>query len=520
MSSLESERSSLLDRLADEYARRFRRGERPGLQEYTERYPELTEEIRDLFPAMAGAERAEGARPGDEEQDGDSRAATPPPRQVGDYRIVREIGRGGMGVVYEAEQISLDRRVALKVLPRQASGDRMVRERFRREARAAARLHHTNIVPVYEVGQDRDVRFYAMQFIQGQGLDQVIHELRRLRDRSRLEPDFRATLEDQALAAGEEHAGRELEDQTARDGVDVSAVLRSILAGRFDPAGRAPQPPSEAPRSAPAVADAANLPTEFGTSMERYAAESRPALGRTEVDSAFANDPSGHEPMIPPDGIVPVFASQSSSSAILPGGTQLSLVESGRHAFFRSLAHIGQQVAGGLAYAHARGIVHRDIKPSNLLLDMQGVVWIADFGLAKGDDEGLTHTGDILGTIRYMAPERFRGEWDARADVYALGMTLYELLTLRSGFDSTGPARADRADQDRGAAAAAVGRCEDPARPGDDRPEGDREGPERAVSDGRGDGRGPRAVPGRRADPRPAGRAWRSDTGDGPGAIG
>ncbi len=83
-----------------------------------------------------------------------------------------------------------------------------------------------------------------------------------------------------------------------------------------------------------------------------------------------------------------------------------------------------------------RGIVHRDIKPSNLLLDTEGVVWITDFGLAKGDDEGLTQSGDILGTIRYMAPERFRGEGDARADVYALGLTLYELLTLHSGFDS------------------------------------------------------------------------------------
>ena len=86
-----------------------------------------------------------------------------------------------MGVVYEAEQISLGRRVALKVLPGQVSSDRVVQERFRREARAAAKLHHTNIVPVYEVGQDGDVRFYAMQFIQGLGLDAVITELRQLR---------------------------------------------------------------------------------------------------------------------------------------------------------------------------------------------------------------------------------------------------------------------------------------------------------------------------------------------------
>ena len=195
------------------------------------------------------------------------------------------------------------------------------------------------------------------------------------------------------------------------------------------------------------------------------------------------------------------------------------VVESGRRGLFRSLAQIGRQVAGGLAYAHARGIVHRDIKPSNLLLDTEGVVWIADFGLAKGDDEGLTHTGDIVGTLRYMAPERFRGEGDARADVYALGLTLYELLTLRPGFDVVGPAQADRADQDRGAAEAPSGRCPDSAGPGDDRLEGDRQGPQGAVPVGRGDGRGPRG------GSSPTSRSGRgrsapsSATGGGPGAI-
>ena len=98
------------------------------------------------------------------------------------------------------------------------------------------------------------------------------------------------------------------------------------------------------------------------------------------------------------------------------------------------MAQIGRQAAQGLGYAHARGIVHRDIKPSNLLLDHAGVVWIADFGLAKAGDDGLTETGDVLGTVRYMAPERFRGGGDARADVYALGLTLYELMTLRPAF--------------------------------------------------------------------------------------
>ncbi len=110
--------------------------------------------------------------------------SAPALRQVGDYRVIREVGRGGMGVVYEAEQVSLGRRVALKILPGVVAKDRKALERFRREARAAARLHHTNIVPVFEVGQDGEVVFYAMQFIQGQGLDVVIDELARQRQKT------------------------------------------------------------------------------------------------------------------------------------------------------------------------------------------------------------------------------------------------------------------------------------------------------------------------------------------------
>src|SRR5262249_31402137 len=104
--------------------------------------------------------------------------------QVGDYRILCEIGRGGMGVVYEAEQQALGRRVALKVLPRTIAGDGSAQIRFQREAKAAARMHHTNIVPVFDVGQDGDHLYYAMQLIHGQGLDLVIDDLKRLRAQS------------------------------------------------------------------------------------------------------------------------------------------------------------------------------------------------------------------------------------------------------------------------------------------------------------------------------------------------
>ena len=100
------------------------------------------------------------------------------------------------------------------------------------------------------------------------------------------------------------------------------------------------------------------------------------------------------------------------------------------------MASIGVQVADALEYAHKQGILHRDIKPSNLLLDTQGTVWVTDFGLAKADDQqNLTHTGDILGTLRYMPPEAFEGKADARGDVYSLGLTLYELLAFRPAFD-------------------------------------------------------------------------------------
>ena len=120
----------------------------------------------------------------------------------------------------------------------------------------------------------------------------------------------------------------------------------------------------------------------------------------------------------------------------LPGASADSLARSDPdRTFFRSVARIAHQVAEALEFANRQGILHRDVKPSNLLLDPKGNVWVADFGLAKASDtEDLTHSGDIIGTVRYMAPERFRGKCDARSDVYALGLTLYELLALRPAF--------------------------------------------------------------------------------------
>src|SRR5207302_2951268 len=109
--------------------------------------------------------------------------------------------------------------------------------------------------------------------------------------------------------------------------------------------------------------------------------------------------------------------------------------------YFRSVARVGLQVAEALAYAHGQKVLHRDIKPSNLLLDLHGTVWVTDFGLAKDDDDSLTQTGDIVGTLGYMAPERFQGVSETRSDIYSLGVTLFELLTLQPAFRDSDRAR-------------------------------------------------------------------------------
>src|SRR6266513_2949655 len=167
----------LLNHLADEFAERYRRGERPSLSEYIDRHPDLADDIREFFPAMAEMEQVKAER--QEVSEPKAAGPLPPLERLGDYRIIREIGHGGMGVVYEAEQVSLGRHVALKVLPKQLLLDNRTKRRFEREAKAAAKLHHTNIVPVFGVGQHDGLPYYVMQFIQGLGLDAVLEELKK-----------------------------------------------------------------------------------------------------------------------------------------------------------------------------------------------------------------------------------------------------------------------------------------------------------------------------------------------------
>ena len=363
--------------LAEEFAGRYRRGERPALTEYTDRYPDLADRIRKLFPAMVMIEKF-GSVVGPDGGPPDGGGA--PPRQLGEYRVLREVGRGGMGVVYEAVQESLGRHVALKVLPAQKWRSPIQLERFRREARAVARLHHTNIVSVFGVGECDGVHYYAMQFIHGQSLDHVLDELRRLR---------RAGT---APAEGPPAAGN-----GKRRPALSATIAQGVMTGRF------PEADATGPFSLGSP-DGAAPPPPF-VSWNGEGDRERSGDGRGETAG---------------------------------GGNRSELATRSDAEYARGVARVGVQAAEALAYAHSQGILHRDVKPGNLLLDTQGIVWVTDFGLAKTDDGGeLTGDGDIVGTVRYMAPERFRGEADPRCDVYGLGLTLYEMLTLRPAFEET-----------------------------------------------------------------------------------
>ncbi|HEV3259529.1 MAG TPA: serine/threonine-protein kinase, partial [Gemmataceae bacterium] len=251
-----------------------------------------------------------------------------------------------------AEQVSLGRPVALKVRPQSALLDPRQLQRFHNEARAAACLHHPNIVPVYAVGSERAVHFYAMQFIEGQTLASLILGLRR---------------------------------QAGLEGADKAR-------------------PTCGARGAPAP----------------------PPTGAADLQRTITYPlPAPHQ------------ATSVAGTSVTPTATS-----TGRGArapsFFRRVAQLGVQAAEALEHAHQQGVVHRDIKPANILLDLRGNLWITDFGLAQFQHEaGMTASGDLLGTLRYMSPEHARGGRrvaDHRVDIYSLGVTLYEFLTLQHAF--------------------------------------------------------------------------------------
>jgi serine/threonine protein kinase len=364
--------SNPIEALAAEFVARRRCGEEPTVEEYAVQHPELAEQIHDLFPTIVALERV---RAGQESLPGGSPANRPAQlKRLGDFHLIREIGRGGMGIVYEALQESLGRRVAVKVLARHSRLDDTHRRRFLREARTAGRLHHTNIVPILGVGEQDGLDYLVMQYIDGVGLDFVIS---RMRSASIANPD--------------------------------SVRLSSF----WDP--------------------------------NRFAARSAPA-----TRAALTSRESSRETTQPGEEAVPDFALNAADEVLHPARSSTThsrptpISESGSpiggtqplrqvcHSYWQDVAFVGLQVAQALEYAHSQGTLHRDIKPGNLLIDTQGTTWVADFGLAKAiDQDAVSRTGEVLGTLLYMAPEQWRGTTDARSDIYSLGVTLYELATLR-----------------------------------------------------------------------------------------
>jgi len=283
MRELETESLELLDKIVEEFASRIRGGESLSVDDFVKRYPALESQLRLLLPTTLMLEQPTVFAL---EQ---KKAITEDFPILQEYRFIRELGRGGMGIVYEAEHLTLGRSVAVKILPSHLLSQDKARERFQREAKAAARMHHSNIVPVFEVGTVGKTSYYSMQLIQGETLANRIKEL--------------------------------------QDCV--------------------------------------------GPDVDRMKSEDR----------------------------------------------------------YLGAAKYGIQLADALHYAHMRGVLHRDIKPSNILIDTSNTAWLTDFGLASLSDD--TQSQDLVGTLKYLAPERFIGQTDARSDIYSLGLTLYEFITLQ-----------------------------------------------------------------------------------------
>jgi WD40 repeat protein/serine/threonine protein kinase len=325
--------------LVEEITQKLEAGDRIDLADYAQA-PDDLKRLRKVLPALevlvlAGQANHQATSP-NAASDHDEPLSG---RQLGDYRIVRELGRGGMGVVYEAEQLSMGRRVALKVLPFAALVQDKTLHRFRNEVRAAAALDHDHIVPIYSVGEERGVHYYAMQLVRGQSLAQAVEELRKQRD-----------------------VGYSMLDVGSKHSTNIQHPASNI--------------------------------------------QDRASSSDTHTIAALST-------------VAPYSSSE----------------------YYRTIARLGIQAAEALQHAHDQGVLHRDIKPSNLLLDRDGKLYVADFGLARIEaDAGMTMTGDLVGTLRYMAPEQAlakRVVIDHRADVYSLGATLYELLALEPAFHET-----------------------------------------------------------------------------------
>ena len=404
------------EELADEFVLKFRSGQSPSIEHYAQAYPQHAAMIRSIFPSLMIVEKVSAKVTNESIAPTLSVTCSDPtqlvPKAFDDFEILHCIGRGGMGVVYEAIQGSLQRRVALKVIHAQASASPRSRERFRREAESAAGLHHTNIVPVYGSGEDHGLQYYAMQLIHGSTLADVIVSLR-----ARL--------------------GESVPDEPLGPALTLDAVDQLLTQRTASPSAKHPQRSQKGVRKGSNSYSTPSKPSQDGGPTNPLAPNDPTMLAETrELTHAAIQEPMKGSPLATDE-----LSASFPQNSISPGTSEVSHDDRAVRAipqhYYRNIARLTSKVADALDYAHQSGVLHRDIKPSNLLLDQTGTIWVADFGLAFREDlEGQTQTGELLGTLRYMAPEQFVAKADSRSDIYSLGLTLFELITLRPGLEA------------------------------------------------------------------------------------
>ena len=425
MNPTESIERHPFEELADEFVLKLRGGQSPSIEHYAQAYPEHAAMIRSVFPSLMIVEKVSAKVTNESISPTLCATGSDPtqfvPKAFDDFEILQCIGQGGMGVVYEAIQGSLQRRVALKVIHAQASASPRSRERFRREAESAAGLHHTNIVPVYGSGEDHGLQYYAMQLIHGSTLADVIVSLR-----ARL--------------------GESVTQEPLGPALTLHAVDQLLTQRAVSPNARQPQSSQKGAHKSSNSYTTPSTPSQ-NHGARGSSAPNEPTLPVQTLDLTLAaiQEPMQGSPLATDQLSTSIPASTLPASiptaSILPGTSKVSQDDRSVRAipmhYYRNIARLTSKVADALDYAHQSGVLHRDIKPSNLLLDQTGTIWVADFGLAFREDlEGQTQTGELLGTLRYMAPEQFVAKADSRSDIYSLGLTLFELLTLRPALEA------------------------------------------------------------------------------------
>ncbi len=345
----------VIQQTVEAFVENMRAGGKPSVDDVCRQH-NGDRELRTILQAAKMVEQAKVPPAGPESH---GREAGTPPRLRG-YRLLSRIGHGGMGIVYKAEDETLGRHVALKVISPtflDKSGDATeLVTRFEAEARIVANLQHSNIVQVYGFSEDQGVHYLSMQLIDGLPLSEILNQL---------------------------------------------CLILS-------------------PRQEPATSNRRLNTPETGTKtldLTRTWFDGTHSLGRAESHDGGRSAPQSG------GGSAPLELIGAMKSPHEPG-------------YLHAVARIGIQVADALAYSHRKGVTHRDIKPGNLLLDSSGTVWVADFGLARLARPDTPSSSSVEGSLRYMAPEQFCGEVAARSDLYSLGVTLYELLTLRPAFEA------------------------------------------------------------------------------------